>query len=217
MEQIDFRKQAKELYQPSAKEPTIVHVPPMRFVMIDGAGDPNSSAAFEEAVQALYGVAYTIKFARKKAPGPAGVPDFVVPPLEGLWWMKGGRRFDSDRRADWRWTLMIRLPDHVREKDVSAALAELERKKPSPSLARVRFERFAEGRAAQIMHVGPYADEPPTIARLHAFVAGQGYALHGKHHEIYLGDPRRTKPEKLRTVLRHPVKRNAERRRGGGG
>ena len=204
MNKIDFRKESKHLYSPSAKEPALVEVPEMQFLMIDGKGDPNNSEEFQSAAEALYGIAYTIKFSAKKS-GTAR-PDYVVPPLEGQWWMKGGKRFDLKSRDDWRWTLMIRQPDFVTEKDFSAAVSLAMVKKPSPALRKLRFERLTEGRCVQIMHIGPYAAEVPTVERMHAYAREQGLSLHGKHHEIYLGDPRRTAPERLKTVLRHPVR-----------
>lgn len=203
MDKIDFKKEDKELYKPSAKEPAIVDVPPMDFLMIDGRGDPNG-AEFQEAMQALYGAAYTIKFALKKS--GAG-PDYVVPPSEGLWWMEGGAGFNMDDREAWRWTLMIRQPSGVTEKDLASAVEAAAEKNPDPPYSRIRLERFEEGQAAQVMHIGPYAEEMPTIERLHAFVEENGYRLRDKHHEIYLSDPRRSAPEKMKTVLRHPVEK----------
>jgi len=199
---IDLRKQLKALYSPPAKEPVTVDVPELSFVMLDGQGDPNASQAFQEAIGALYGVSYTLKFQLKKAGSPI---DYSVMPLEGLWWVEDLDQFSLERRDDWLWTLMIVQPPHVTASLVAEALAEVRRKKPSPALEAVRFEAFHEGLCAQIMHLGPYSEEPPTIARLHQFVADSGRRLRGKHHEIYLGDPRRSAPEKLKTVLRQPV------------
>lgn len=202
---IDFKKEMKHLYSPSAKLATVVDVPEMQFLMIDGAGDPNNSVEFEAAIGVLYGIAYTIKFTLKKA-ASARKPDFVVPPLEGLWWMKGGKRFDQEKRADWRWTLMLRQPDFVTRKDVSSAISHLKEKKPSPPLGKVRFEQWIEGLCVQILHVGPYSEERPALELLDTFARDGGLSMHGKHHEIYLSAPPRCTPERMKTVLRHPVK-----------
>ena len=204
---IDLVKRLKPLYSPSAKHPAIVEVPELAFLMLDGRGDPGASQAYEDALQALYGVAYTLKFTLKKADPER---DFKVAPLEGLWWGDAEKPSMADMQADrdsWNWTMMIALPDAVTAAEVAAAADAAAKRRPLPAAGSIRLERFAEGLAAQIMHVGPYSDEAPTIERLHDFAAGQGYELHGLHHEIYLGDPRRTAPERLKTVIRHPVKR----------
>jgi hypothetical protein len=203
---IDLVKQLKPLYAPSPRHPSIVEVPELAFLMIDGRGDPTSSEAYQDALGALYGVAYTLKFTLKKAEPER---DFKVAPLEGLWWADTESPSMDELQADrdsWNWTMMIAVPDAVTAAEVAAAAEAAARRRPLPAVARIHLERFAEGLAAQIMHVGPYADEAPTIAALHAFVAEQGYLLRGRHHEIYLGDPRRTAPERLKTVLRHPVR-----------
>ena len=205
MSPFDLVKQLKPLYAPSPRHPAIVEVPELSFLMIDGRGDPNSSEAYQDALGALYGIAYTLKFTLKKAKPER---DFKVAPLEGLWWADVEAPSMAALQADrdsWKWTMMIAVPDEVTAAEVAAAAKAAARRRPLPAAARVRLKRFAEGLAAQIMHVGPYADEAPTIATLHAFVEEQGYALRGRHHEIYLGDPRRTAPERLKTVLRHPV------------
>ncbi len=178
-------------------------VPAMQFVMVDGAGSPESSKDFAEAIGALYGVAYTIKFAAKKA----GTPGIPVMPLEGLFWTRAGEAFPPADPADWHWTLMLLEPPSVTKKFFDESVRQLRERKDPPGLARVRLERFREGHAAQILHVGPYAAEAPTIERLHAFIRDHGYRLTGKHHEIYMGDPRRSAPEKLKTVIRQPASR----------
>src|SRR5512146_1773434 len=201
MSPVDLSKALKPLYAPSAKHPSIVEVPDLAFVMIDGRGAPGAEA-YREALQALYSSAYTLKFSLKKADPDR---DFKVMPLEGLWWVEGAPPRLDELQADrdsWSWTMMIAVPDFVTADDLRDAVAQAERRRPLPAIDRARLERFAEGLAAQIMHVGPYAAEAPTIERLHAFVAEQGYELRGRHHEIYLGDPRRTAPERLKTVLR---------------
>ena len=206
MTPVDLVKQHKQLYSPSPRHPSIVEVPELAFLMIDGRGDPGVSEAYQEALQALYGVAYTLKFTLKKE-GPER--DFKVAPLEGLWWADDEAPTMAELQRDrdaWNWTMMIALPDAVTAAEVAAAADAAARRRELPAAPRIRLERFAAGLAAQIMHVGPYAEEAPTIERLHAFAAEQGYELRGRHHEIYLGDPRRTAPERLKTVLRHPVR-----------
>jgi len=202
MSKLDPKKELKHLYSPSAKEVVFVDVPPMSFLMVDGQGDPNGSQAFQEAIEALYGMSYTLKFMLKKSEKR----DYAVMPLEGLWWADDLSDFAKGNKDRWKWTLMIAQPDFVAAEQVAAARAELERKKNPPALSRLRFERFEEGRAAQILHVGPYSAEGATIERMQRFAAENGCALAGKHHEIYLSDPRRTAPEKLKTVLRQPIR-----------
>ena len=201
MDKLDLKKALKALYAPSAKEPVLADVPSMQFLMIDGEGDPNESQAFQDAFPALYGMAYTLKFAARKA----GLQDYVVMPPEALWWSDEAGGLDLADKSQWQWTLMIAQPDFIPEAMVAAAREQLEAKKDPAGLERLRFARYDEGRSAQVMHLGPYAEEGPTIERLHAFIRGQGFELRGKHHEIYLGDPRRTKPERLKTVVRQPV------------
>ena len=201
MAKRDFKKELKHLYGRSNKEFSVVDVPPMNFLMIDGHGDPNDNPAFQEGMEALYGMAYTIKFALK----PQGI-EYVVPPSEGLWWMEDMSEFSLETKDRWQWTLMIMQPDEVTREIVDAAQGELARKKDPPALSRLRYERYHEGLSVQIMYLGAYADEDPTIARMHEFIRENGYDFNGKHHEIYLGDPRRTAPEKLKTVIRQPVK-----------
>ena len=201
MPTIDLRRELTQLYRAPA-EPVLVDVPEMTYLMIDGAGDPNTSPAYPEAVQALYSVAYTIRFALKRADDPVDAP---VMPLEGLWWAPDMSRFTVEDKSDWRWTMLILQSEHVTPELAADARRTAARKKGRPGIDRVRLERYAEGRAAQVMHRGPYSAEGPTIAALHRFVAEQGLVLTGKHHEIYLGDPTRTAPEKLRTIIRQPV------------
>ena len=202
MAPFDWKQAFKELYAPP-RTPVLVTVPPMNFLMADGAGDPNSAPAYKEAVEALYTVAYTLKFALKKAGGP----EFSVMPLQGLWWAANMDAFLSGERSAWQWTMMIGQPEFVTPEQVESAIAAAGRKKSLPALPRVRFERFDEGICAQVMHSGPYAAEGPTIAALHAFIAQHGFGLRGKHHEIYLSDPNRTAPEKMKTIIRQPVSR----------
>ena len=206
MPKLDLRKIYRHLYQPSARQVELVDVPPLQFTMIDGAIEPEhgpgDSPAFQQAMEALYGISYTLKFASKRrAENPI---DYTVMALEGLWWVEKGA-FDITNPANWCWTAMIMQPEHITDGMFQEALAELHRKKPSPALDKLRLETFHEGPSIQIMHIGPYAEEPATIARMDAFAEEHGYVLHGKHHEIYTGDPRRAAAEKLKTVLRHPV------------
>jgi hypothetical protein len=196
---LDLKKDYKHLYNPSAKEFSIVDVPPMNFLMIDGEGDPNTALAYKEAVEALYAISYALKFAIKKIEGV----DYIVMPLEGLWWADDLTTYTRGSRDGWLWTMMIAQPDVVTKKHVDAAIKASAAKKDLPALPRLRFESFTEGTAAQILYFGAYKDEGPTIQRLHAFIESNG-KLAGKHHEIYLGDPRKTSPEKLKTVIRQP-------------
>jgi len=205
MEKLDLKKDQKHLYAPSAKTVALVEVPPMNFLMADGAGDPNTAPAFHEAVEALYSLAYTLKFTVKKGPGI----DYAVLPLEGLWWAEDMQAFapETQDKSRWRWTLMIRQPEAVAPELFSQAREQVRKKKALPFLTRVRWESYAEGLSAQILHIGPFSEEAANIQKIHAFMKEQGYDFHGKHHEIYLSDPRRTAPEKLKTVIRQPVKK----------
>lgn len=201
MADFDFKSKYKELYAPSAKKFVIVDIPAFNFLMIDGHGDPNISKEYQAAVEALYTVSYTLKFALKKEGGPA----YKVPPLEGLWWADDMSNFAGLPKSAWKWTMMIAQPDFIKASQIKKTIAEAGKKKANPGLQKLRFGKYKEGKAAQILHIGPYSAEAPTIARMHAFIVEQGYKLRGKHHEVYLGDPRRTAPAKLRTVLRQPV------------
>ncbi len=204
MTKLDLRKALKTLYEPSAKAFAIVDVPEMNFLMIDGAGDPNVSPVYADAVQWLYGVSYAVKFASK-----AKGADYAVMPLEGLWWADDMETFLTRDKAAWKWTMMIAQPDLVTAAMVAAAIGKTCGKLGTPP-ASLRLERFAEGLSVQIMHIGSYDAEGPTIARLHQeFLLQNGLTENGHHHEIYLSDPRRTVPEKLKTVLRQPVRRIA--------
>ena len=202
MEKIDFKKDLKALYNPSKREPSMVEVPPFKFLMIDGHGDPNNSPEYQEAISALYTVAYTIKFKVKK--GPLAI-DFGVNALEGLWWVPDMSLFSTSDKSCWDWIMMIMQPELVTPELFAEARLEAGKKKPLAALTKIRLEIFHEGLSAQIMYVGPYAAEGPTIARLHAYIKEQGYKLSGKHHEIYLKDPTRTNPDKLLTIIRQPV------------
>jgi hypothetical protein len=217
MAKTDFRSEQPELYRPSTKAFEVVDVPRMTFLMIDGRGDPATSAAYHEAIEALYSVAYTLKFL-----GKSEGRDFAVPPLEGLWdspavrtalegvteenaWIRAFKAADRDA---WEWTAMIRQPSWVTSSMVRDAKAAAGAKRTLPALDRLRLESFREGLSVQIIHVGPYADEAPTLARLHTRYLPENRLVEaGRHHEIYLGDPRRTAPARLKTILRQPVRR----------
>ncbi len=209
MPKIDLRKELKHLYAPSAKKVEVIDVPEFSFAMLDGkieAGQtPETSPQFQEAFGALYGVSYTLKFMSKLR--PSAPIDYGVMAMEGLWWSDSGEFGFGNQTADWNWTMMVMQPDHITPEMFQEAVRQLEKKRPSPALSWLRLERFREGLSLQIMHVGPYSEEPKTIDRLKAYAQENGYRLRGKHHEIYLGDPRRAKPEKLKTVLRQPVER----------
>jgi hypothetical protein len=202
MAKIDLKKELKHLYRPSKAKFTIVDVPEMNFLMIDGHGDPNTAPAYQAALEALYGVAYSVKFILKEDPE---IDDYVVPPLEGLWWVEDMDQFTMDDKDAWSWTMMIMQPPWVTPDHVEEARAETRRKKDLPALSSLRFAPYHEGLSVQILYVGPYDEEGPTIARMHAYAKEQGYTLRGKHHEIYLSDPRRTAPERLKTVIRQPI------------
>lgn len=203
MSKVDFKKELKHLYQPSRKTFQVVDVPPMEFLMIDGHGDPNTSMDYQQAIEALYAVAYKIKFISKKEAGK----DYVVPPLEGLWWAEDMDVFTvSLDKSAWDWTMMIMTPDWVTEEMFGRAVELVEKGKNPPALSKVRLKNYQEGLAVQILHIGSFDDEGPTLVRLHQdYMPANNYVENGKHHEIYLSDPRKVAPEKLKTVLRQPV------------
>lgn len=201
---IDLKAELKALYSAPSAKPVIVDVPAMNFLMVDGAGDPNTAPAYVAAIEALYGVSYTLKFTLKR--GPEAL-DYPVMPLEGLWWADDMADFAKGDKSTWKWTAMILQPAFITHARVVEAIAAARKKHPSDAFDRLRFESFAEGEAAQLMHIGPYSTEGPNIARLHAFIEATGGRLSGKHHEIYLGDPRRSSPERLKTVIRQPFTR----------
>lgn len=202
MPRIDLKKELRHLYSPSHKAPTFVDVPDMYFLTVNGKGDPNTAQEYRDALEALYAVSYSLKFMVKRRKAV----DYVVMPLEGLWWTDDMKEFTVANKDAWKWTAMIMQPGHVTEELVQEALEQVEKKKNLPALAKMRYKRFHEGLSAQIMHIGPYSAEGPTIERLHNFIKEKRYELRGKHHEIYLSDPRRAKPEKMKTVIRQPVK-----------
>lgn len=202
MIKIDLKKEMKHLYQPGAKEVVQVEVPALKYLMVDGEGDPNTSQEYSQAVEALFSVSYTAKFMVKK--GPQAV-DYSVMPLEGLWWADDMSVFVANDKAKWKWTMMIMQPSFVADEVISAAMADVKRKKKFPGVDRLRLESFSEGLCAQILHTGPFSEEGPTIERLHAFIDERS-SRQGKHHEIYLSDIRRAAPQKWKTIIRHPMK-----------
>lgn len=203
MSKIDLKKELKDLYEVSHKEPAIVRVPALRYIMADGEGDPNTAAAYKEAVEALFTLSYTIKFMLKK--GSAQV-DYGVMPLQGLWWTEDMAQFSIKNKNNWKWTAMILQPDHITREIFEAGAELAKKKKPLPALPELRLETFEEGLCAQILHMGPYAAEAPTIEKLHRFIKENDCELTGKHHEIYMSDVRKTAPDKLKTILRQPMK-----------
>jgi hypothetical protein len=204
METLDFKKLRKDLYSPKPGVISLVRVPRLHFLMVDGKGDPRTSITCQRAIEALYTTTYTSKFSVRTA----WAKDFTVAPLEGLWWSDEMDNFALMRADEWRWTMMIALPDWITSTMVRDAIAAAGVKKPTLDLSGLRREAFAGSLAVQTMYVGPYDEEGPTVSEMHEhYLPDHRLAPHGKHHEIYLGDPRRTAPEKLRTILRQPVKR----------
>lgn len=203
MVKTDYKKELRQLYSGKVSKPVVVQVPKMNFIMIDGNGDPNTSQEYIDAIQTLYPVAYTIKFTSKIKYGN----DFGVMPLEGLWWTENMADFRTEDKSNWLWTAMIMQPDIITEDIFNQAVAQVREKKDLKSINKLRFESYDEGRAAQVMYVGPYSDEGPTIQELHKFISDQGGKLtntNKHHHEIYLGDPRRTDTTRLKTIIRQP-------------
>ena len=202
MTKIDLKKKEKEFYYPSTNEVSVVDLPEMKFLMIDGQGDPNTSQEYQDAMETLFPVSYKTKFISKKES-----QDYVVMPLEGLWWTDNMDEFSIADKSSWKWTVMIRQPDFVGKSMIDRAMKELEKKKDIPARSKLRLETFQEGEAVQIMHIGPYGEaEAPAVNKLQEYIENKGYQLRGKHHEIYISDMRRTKPEKLKTVIRQPFK-----------
>ena len=200
MQKFDYSKELKTFYKPSAKTPTVVDVPEWWFLQIDGHGNPNSEPRFGEAVEALYALSYAIKFHIKKKLDM----DYRVRPLEGLWWADNMGAFVTGNKDDWNWTVMIAQPAETTPGMVETARQQVADKKELNLLQQIRFQSYVEGTAAQIMHIGPFEQEAPTIEKVHQFIIDQGGKLAGKHHEIYLSDIRRAAPEKWKTIIRQP-------------
>jgi hypothetical protein len=201
VEKIDLKRVLKALYKPSAKEVAEIDVPEFNFLMIDGEGNPNTAMSYKDAVEALYSVSYTIKFALKKEKAL----DYVVMPLEGLWWADDFTSFNRNDKDRWKWTMMIMQPPEASKEMTCSAIARVQNKKALPGLKKLRFEQFQEGRSAQTMHIGPFSAEGPTIQRVHDYISSRS-TLRGKHHEIYLSDIRKAAPGKWKTIIRQPMK-----------
>lgn len=204
MSKLDLKRELKEFYRASAKKPSIVDVPDGNFITITGRGEPGGTA-YQAALNALYSVAYTLKF-RCKAEGR----DFTVMPLEGLWWWDDPTIFslaDAPPRKEWNWKSVIRLPDFVTDEMVEAAKKEVKAKKGIEEVDMIVLETFHEGLSAQIMHIGPYSEEGPTVQKLHDFIKEKGCKMRGRHHEIYMSDPRRVPPERWKTIIRQPIEK----------
>ena len=203
MPKIDFKQELKHLYQPSASEAVIVEVPAMRYLMLYGAGDPNTSPLYQAAVEVLFSLSYTLKFMVKK--GPLAI-DYGVLPLEGLWWADDMSSFSTADKSNWQWTMMIMQPDFITPEMVAGALDKVSGNADASGLGQVRLESLAEGLCAQVMHIGPFSAEGPTIEKLHGFIADSGRQRRGKHHEIYLSDIRKADPARWKTVIRQPMR-----------
>jgi hypothetical protein len=204
MQTLDLKKDLKSLYSAPSKEPVMLDVPSMNFLMVDGEGTPDGPDAIA-AMEALYAVAYTLKFSVKM--GPMAI-DYPVMALEGLWWADDMAAFNADDKQKWEWTYMIMQPEIITPDMIAKTIEAVRKKKNPAALDKLKFERFDEGKSAQIMHIGPYSAEGPTIQKLHDFIHAQGLEFDGrrqKHHEIYMSDPRRSAPEKLKTIIRQPV------------
>ena len=199
---VDFKKSLKQLYNPKQSNFHLVEVPPLNFLMIDGKGDPNQSKDYQNAIDALYTLSYGLKFALKTQ----GY-DHIVPPLEGLWWMEKMEEFNLTNKEQWEWTMMIMQPDWINEEWVEKVRKNAMMKKDNPLIAQVRFESYTEGLSVQFLYTGAYENEAARIAEMHKYILTNEYQMNGKHHEIYLGDPRKTSPERLKTILRQPIKK----------
>ena len=203
MEKTDIKKTLKHLYSAPHGKFVLLDVPPLAYLMVDGHGNPNTDPGYQAALEALYKVAYTLKFMSKNQFGR----DYVVPPLEGLWWADNPEDFITRRKEQWSWTMMILVPDFVSQASVEAAIAIARQKKNNPALALLRYAVLEEGTVVQTLHIGPYDAEGPVLEKLHEeFMPGNGFTFSGIHHEIYLSDPRKVAAEKLKTILRQPVR-----------
>ena len=207
---FDYKKEYKEFYSPKNK-PGIITIPKMNYIAVRGQGDPNEECGeYKSAIELLYGIAFTIKMSKKGSRQSEGYFDYVVPPLEGFWWQEGVSGIDYSHKEDFRWISVIRLPDFVTRSDLDWAVEEASGKKQK-DFSKVEFLTYDEGLCVQCMHIGSYDDEPTTVALMHGYMESQGYVLditdERLHHEIYLSDARRVLPEKLKTVIRHPIRK----------
>ena len=201
MAKIDLKKELKHLYQPSAKEVIQVDVPTMNYLMVDGTGDPNTSQTYSDAVAALFMVSYAVKFMVKK--GTLAI-DYGVMPLEGLWWADDMSSFTTTDKSIWKWTMMIMQPSFITPGIIDSSIADVKKKKNPTAISKLRLEAFSEGRCAQILHIGPFSEEGPTIAKVHQFIDSKSKRT-GKHHEIYLSDIRKADPLRWKTIIRQPM------------
>jgi hypothetical protein len=212
VEKLDYKKEYKDLYLPGTK-PVLIQVPKIAFIMVDGRGDPNlPDGEYSRAMEVLYALTYTIKMSKMGGRAPKGYFEYVVPPLEGLWWYEDGGGFDLKKsKSQFCWTSMIRQPEFVTPELFAAACEAAAKKKPGLDLSKARFSEFEEGLCVQCMHIGHYDAEPETVEKMDSFVNENGYVCDlsdtRRHHEIYLGDPRKGDPEKMKTVIRHPVRK----------
>lgn len=207
MEKIDFKKELADLYKPSSKEFSVITVPPLKYLMIDGEGDPNTSSDYSAAIEALYSVSYALKFMSKKELGQ----DYVVPPFESLWWADNMSAFTKGHKESWKWTAMIMVPDWITKAMVKQAVKTAMEKKTNSKLVELRHESLKEGKSVQILHIGSFDKEGPMLKKMHnEFMPAKGFTFNGKHHEIYLSDLRKVVPEKWRTVVRQPVGKMAK-------
>jgi hypothetical protein len=198
---VDLKRKLRHLYNPSPRNVAVIDIPLLNYLMLDGSGNPETSSDYSAAVSTLYAVSYALKFMVQKSATPV---NYTVLPLEGLWWSNDMSSFIEARRHEWQWTMMIMQPEFVTRDEVELAIAATARKRDLPALTRLRFEELSEGLCAQIMHIGPYANEGVTVARLHDYLHSGGHHFNGKHHEIYLNDPRKTAPARIKTILRQP-------------
>ena len=205
MKKIDLKKEYKDLFTASNKTPAVIAAPEANYLSISGKGDPIATPAYKEAIEALFSVSYAIKFIVKK--GSQAI-DYGVLPLEGLWWVENMAEFDIKDKSNWLWKAMIMQPNFIDGDMVTSAVEQVQKKKGLSQLSNIKFEKLSEGKCAQIFHIGPYSEEGPTIEKLHQFIKGNEYQFNGNHHEIYLSDPRRSAPEKLKTIIRQPIKKN---------
>jgi len=205
LEKQDLKKKFEGFYNPSKKEFTVIDVPEFDFLMVDGRGDPNTSQDYKDAIEALFSTSYTLKFMIKK--GKTAI-DYGVLPLESLWWTDDPTKFSLENKSNWNWTSMIMQPKFITDPLVKEALEQVKKKKSPAALTKLRFQSFKEGLAVQVMYVGAFSAEPPTIEKMHTFIKQNGYEFNGKHHEIYLTDATRTAPEKMKTIIRQPIKKS---------
>lgn len=201
MNKVDYKKELKALYTASAKKCSIVTVPPLRFLMIDGYGNPNTSNEFKNAVETLFSVSYALKFMVKKSIEV----DYGVMPLEGLWWCDNMKEFSVENKEVWNWTIMVMQPECITSELLTKAIEKVRQDKGLSALDNMRFDTYDEGMSAQILHVGPFSEEGPTVEKLHCYFNESGYQMNGKHHEIYLSDTRRGDPRNWKTIIRQPI------------